>query len=176
MVKSALYSSIMMFLLATSAFSAHEIPVFTNKDVERFNASTSQKSDGGTFDKTEISTSQAPALKEKNEQSTDEMGEAEKQQIDRMVKQIWFSMANRLRSGDIEGALEYFIPQRRDAYRELFKKVGPAPVVSIVEIRFKTSYGPFVECLAIREEKGGKFAYPVSFIKEESGSLRIRGF
>jgi hypothetical protein len=166
----------MIFLLVTAVFPADKIPVFTNQDVERFNKSSSQKPESNKMDETEISTPQSPALREKSEQSSGGMDEAEKQQIEGIVKQIWSSMTNRLRSGDIEGALDYFIPQSRDSYREIFKKIGPEPVTSIVEIRFKTSYGPFIECLAIREERDGKFAYPVSFVKEDSGTLKIRGF
>ncbi len=178
-MKRIAYLFLMILFLVPPVFPADNVLVFTNQDVERFNDSSRQNNNSSKSDKianSEGVTSQELGLKEKSAQTSDGIDEAEKKQIEGLVIQVWSSMTNKLRSGDIEGALDYFVPQSRDRYRQIFTKMGATPVTSILEIRFKTSYGPIVECLAIRQEKEGKFAYPVSFVKEDSGDLKIFGF
>jgi hypothetical protein len=83
-------------------------------------------------------------------------------------------------SGDIEGALGFFAEPSMERYRQAFTAAGSANINSIftgiTEIRFKIMYWPIVEYWALRTEPGGTFAYPVTFIQDETGNWKIMGF
>lgn len=92
----------------------------------------------------------------------------------------WNGMKTALLAGNIEGALAFFTEPSRERYRQAFAEIGSANIITIftniTEMRFKTTYGPVAEYWALRQESQGTFAYPVTFIQDESGNWKIMGF
>jgi hypothetical protein len=100
--------------------------------------------------------------------------------IDNICKAVWNGMKTALLAGNIDGALGYFTEPGKERYRQAFTAVGSANInsifTSITELRFKNTYGPVAEYLALRTEPDGTFAYPVTFVQDENGIWRIMGF
>ncbi len=92
----------------------------------------------------------------------------------------WEAMRTALLGGDMETALQYFVGLNREKYREIFTEFGSDKVnrifSGISEIRLYTLYGRVAGCGAIRTETGGTYSYPVTFVRDENGIWRIKGF
>ncbi len=92
----------------------------------------------------------------------------------------WEAMRTALLGGDMETALQYLVGLNREKYREIFTEFGSDKVnrifSGISEIRLYTLYGRVAGCGAIRTETGGTYSYPVTFVRDENGIWRIKGF
>lgn len=103
-----------------------------------------------------------------------------KENMENLLRAKWEAMKAALLDGDMETALQYFVGLNREKYREIFIEYGSEKVnrifSGISEIRLYTLYGRVAGCGAIRTETGGIYSYPVTFVRDENGTWRIKGF
>ncbi len=102
------------------------------------------------------------------------------EEMDALLRSKWEGMKGALLSGNMERALTYFVVVSRDRYIQLFTELSSARINSIFsnisEFKLDTLYGQVAECGAIRIETGGRYSYPVTFVKGENGIWRIIEF
>jgi hypothetical protein len=85
-----------------------------------------------------------------------------------------------LRAGDIQGALTFFAEPSKAQYDQMFNSLGGTNIglatSNLIGLRLKTVYGSIAEYLVLRQELGGTFAYPVTFMQDAGGMWKIWGF
>jgi hypothetical protein len=100
--------------------------------------------------------------------------------VDTVLKAKWEGMKAALMAGNIETALNYFVPGGQDEYRAIFTSMGSEGINTIfsgiTEIRLNSYKGGAAECGAVRVERGGVYSYPVTFVKDYFGMWKIYGF
>jgi hypothetical protein len=103
-----------------------------------------------------------------------------REEMDILLSSKWEGMKTALLSGDMETALQYFVGLNREKYKQIFAEFGSDKVnrifSGISEIKLYTVYGRVAGCGAIRVETGGTYSYPVTFVRDENGIWRIKGF
>jgi hypothetical protein len=103
-----------------------------------------------------------------------------REEMDSLLRAKWEGMKGAMLSGDIEVALTYFVAGSRDRYRQVFTELGSIRISSIFssisEVKLETLYGRVAECGAIRIETGGRYSYPVTFVKNQKGLWNILEF
>ena len=101
-------------------------------------------------------------------------------EMDRLLKAKWEGMKGALLGGDIEIAINSFVDNSKDRYRDKFTQMGEAKVNSIFSsigsFEFSHLNGQVAECRVIREESDGTFSYPVTFVLNDNGIWQILGF
>jgi len=103
-----------------------------------------------------------------------------REEMDTLLRSKWEGMKTALLSGDMETALQYFVGLNREKYKQIFAEFGSDKVnrifSGISEIKLYTLYGRVAGCGAIRVETAGTYSYPVTFVRDENGIWRIKGF
>ncbi len=103
-----------------------------------------------------------------------------KTELDALLKGKWEGMVAALMGGDIELSVKYFAEDYKDRYRQIFTGLTPEKISSlfsnILEIKLGKIYDLNAQCSAIRQEIGGTFSYPVTFVMDENGIWGIMGF
>ena len=103
-----------------------------------------------------------------------------KEALDTLLRGKWEGMKSKLMSGDIEGAVSYFVAGSRERYGQIFSSLDNYKINSafsnIAEMKIHTLDGRVAECGAIRNETGGTYSYPVTFVQDENGLWKIMGF
>ena len=102
-----------------------------------------------------------------------------REEMDALLKGKWDGMKGKLVVGDIETALKYFVAGSRDRYRQTFTGLGGrinSIFSSISEIKFYTLSEGVANYGAIKIENGKPYSYPVTFIQDENGIWKIKGF
>ena len=93
---------------------------------------------------------------------------------DPVIRSVWAAFVDRLDNGDIEGALEYYVPEKQDSQRQIFEMLGneieklPDNWSELAEPHM---YGPFVEYKLMDESNG--MIHSVTFLKMPHGSWLI---
>lgn len=106
------------------------------------------------------------------------------QDTEKAVKALWAGLCSSMMAGDIDRAVGYFVENSQEQYRRTLtsikaKKDTEAIFSNIEGLMFNKNYKagePIVQCHIIRNEKGGKYAYPISFVRDIDGSWKIFGF
>ena len=95
---------------------------------------------------------------------------------DPVIRSVWAAFVDRLNNGDIDGALEYYVPDKRDSVRHLYEILGdeikklPDNWSDLAE---PSMYGPFVEYKLMDEANG--MIHSVTFLKMPHGPWLING-
>jgi hypothetical protein len=92
----------------------------------------------------------------------------------------WEGMKGALLSGDMEGALSFFVPGAQDRYRQVFEELGTDRISSIfsaiIRVELDTASGRAAEGGLVREENGATYSYPITFVQDQNGIWKIMGF
>lgn len=103
-----------------------------------------------------------------------------KEQLENVLKDIWEHMKSALIAGDMETALNYFMPGKQREYQERFTKLGPDKIKTIFSkiksIHLTNSYDKVANCGVMREDADGTFSYPLRFVKDNNGVWKIYEF
>ncbi|MBI5204442.1 MAG: hypothetical protein HZA11_05945 [Nitrospirae bacterium] len=169
----------LIFLSGIHAFAGDGVPVFTDNDLEKYKKS----SDGAiTHEK------KAPTMvnvkdiqyAEQQKEPKNEFSDSDRKEIESQLRQIWTAMSAKLVSGDIEGALDYFVDGVKDRYRKTFKDMSESKLKAVFsnvsDFKLGVLYDRKAECGAIRIEGGKRYSYPVSFVRQDNGGWKIYGF
>lgn len=104
----------------------------------------------------------------------------DRKEIESQLRQIWTAMSAKVVSGDIEGALDYFVDGVKDRYRKTFKEMSEnklkAVFSNVSDFKLGVLSDRKAECGAIRNEGGKRYSYPVSFVRQDNGGWKIYGF
>lgn len=94
------------------------------------------------------------------------------------LQRIWRTMANAIVRGDIETAVQQFVPGMQDRYRAWMNdspQEAVARIKEIIRLEVYTVTDDMAQAGALRKEPDGIFAYPVNFAKGSNG-WKIYGF
>jgi|GEM_PF-3340491 len=100
-------------------------------------------------------------------------------QLDSLLRNKWEGMKAAVLSGNTDAALDYFVPGARDRYGSIF--INPsrniaARLSEITRIEIYSVQDVAAECVAIRQESDGEYAYPLTFVIDDNGMWKILGF
>ncbi len=100
------------------------------------------------------------------------------QQQDAMLRAIYNGMLDRLRAGDINGALTSITGGMQEKYRAVFTNLGPN--LPVIANQLGTMKGGFIatefaEYVIVRDANGQQQAFLVYFLRSEDGIWRIDG-
>ncbi len=102
-----------------------------------------------------------------------------KNDLENLLASTWNRMKAALMAGDPEGALGYILVGSQDKYREIFLRLHQQEIDAIfsnnTEFKLYTFFGGVAGCGAIRQEAGGPYSYPVTFVQDENGIWKIAG-
>ncbi|HWR59899.1 MAG TPA: hypothetical protein VN328_13515, partial [Thermodesulfovibrionales bacterium] len=151
---------------------------FSDQDLDKYKKSTDESIINNKADKGEDD-SQFTTYTERTSKTEKEYTDSERREIEQQLKLIWSSMSNKLVSGDIEGALDYFVDGYKERYRETFRQMGSSKIKRIlskaVDFHLGVLYGRKAECGVIRLEEGERYSYPVTFVNVDN-EWKIYGF
>ncbi len=103
-----------------------------------------------------------------------------KAEIEERIRARWDGMVAAIAGGDIEGGISYFAPGAQEEYRKVFLGLGAEKVRTLLEniqeLRLGRLNGRYGSCEAIRQEAGGLYSYPVTFVQGADGLWKIKGF
>ncbi len=94
------------------------------------------------------------------------------------VGSVYTNMLRRLAAGDTSGALNAITPTMRDAYRDIFGRLGsslPAAVQQLGGISEISMGSDFADILVTRQKADGAYGYHVLLIRDDDGIWRIEG-
>jgi len=94
---------------------------------------------------------------------------------DPVIRSVWAAFVDRLNNGDIDGALEYYVPEKRDSVRQLYEMLGD-DIKKLPdnwsELAEPYMYGAFVEYNLMDESSG--MIHSVTFLKMLHGPWLIK--
>lgn len=97
-----------------------------------------------------------------------------------VIRSTWFKMTQILIGGNTEQALSYFSLFTRDKYRRILSDFDKQKIEhmfgNMKDFMVDTLYKRHAECSVIREESGGRYSYPIRFVKDPDCIWRINGF
>ncbi len=103
-----------------------------------------------------------------------------KTQLEDLLRGKWDQMKTELMTGNVETALNHFLPGNREKYRAIFTNLGPDKIRSIFSgigaIHLSDQYEKVASGGVLRQETGGTYSYPVTFIQDANGIWRIFEF
>jgi len=105
-------------------------------------------------------------------------------EIEEIIMAVWTNLKNALMNGDIETAVSYFVPERRERYRKIFTEFARVGllrtiVLDMKEFRISEKIEPnsrSVECETLREQNGKILSFLVKFARDLDGEWRIYVF
>ena len=101
------------------------------------------------------------------------------EEMDALLRSKWEGMKVALGQGNISEALNYFIEDSRDEYREIFELLAsqlPGLVSTMSEINMVEIKGNSAEYYIKRLQRGVDISYFIYFMKDENGIWRISSF
>jgi len=102
-----------------------------------------------------------------------------REEMNALLKSKWEAMEGALGQGNIDEALNYFITDSREEYREIFEVLAPqlpALVSAMREINMVEIKGNLAEYYIKRFQKGVDISYFIYFMRDENGVWRISSF
>jgi hypothetical protein len=102
-----------------------------------------------------------------------------REEIDALLRKKWEDMKGALSQGNINEALNYFIKDSGEEYREIFELLAPqlpALVSAMREINMVEIIGNMAEYYIKRFQRGVDISYFIYFIRDENGIWRISSF
>jgi hypothetical protein len=101
------------------------------------------------------------------------------EEMDTLLKSKWEEMKATLNQGNINEALNYFVTNSREEYREIFELLAPqlpALVSAMREINMVEIKGNLAEYYIKRFQRGADISYFIYFMRDENGIWRISSF
>jgi len=102
-----------------------------------------------------------------------------REEMDVLLQSKWEGMKGALSQGNITEALNYFVNDSREEYREIFELLAPqlpGLVSTMREINMVEIKGNMAEYYIKRFQRGVDISYFIYFIKDENGIWRISSF
>ena len=102
-----------------------------------------------------------------------------REEMDVLLRSKWEGMKGALSQGNITEALNYFVNDSREEYREIFELLAPqlpGLVSTMREINMFEIKGNMAEYYIKRFQRGVDISYFIYFIKDENGIWRISSF
>jgi hypothetical protein len=102
-----------------------------------------------------------------------------REEMDALLRSKWDGMKEALSHGNINEALNYFVKDSREEYREIFELLAPqlpALVSAMREINVVDIKGNSAEYYIKRFQKGVDISYFIYFMRDENGIWRISSF
>jgi len=102
-----------------------------------------------------------------------------REEMDVLLRSKWEGMKGALSQGNITEALNYFVNDSREEYREIFELLAPqlpGLVSTMREINMVEIKGNMAEYYIKRFQRGVDISYFIYFIKDENGIWRISSF
>jgi len=102
-----------------------------------------------------------------------------REELDALLRAKWEGMKGALSQGNITEALNYFVNDSREEYREIFELLAPqlpGLVSTMREINMVEIKGNMAEYYIKRFQRGVDISYFIYFIKDENGIWRISSF
>jgi len=99
--------------------------------------------------------------------------------MDALLRAKWEGMKGALNQGNINEALNYFVTDSREEYREIFELLAPqlpALVSAMREINLVEIKGNMAEYYIKRFQRGVDISYFIYFMRDENGVWRISSF
>ncbi len=101
-------------------------------------------------------------------------------ELEPLLKGKWDGMKTAILNGNVDGAMAYFASGIQDRYRAIIDRLGAAKLIgavsSISDIKVYDLNEGGAEGGALRNETGGIYSYPITFVKDENGIWKILGF
>jgi len=97
------------------------------------------------------------------------------QEEDPVIRAVWAAFVDRLRSGDAAGAVEYYVPDRRESISKIYEVLGEEIRKlsrNWTDLAEPYMYGPFVS-YKFRDESENR-VYSVIFLKFPDGRWLIK--
>jgi len=102
-----------------------------------------------------------------------------REEMDVLLRSKWEGMKGALSQGNITEALNYFVNDSREEYREIFELLAPqlpGLVSTMREINMVEIKGNMAEYYIKRFQRGVDISYFIYFIKDENGIWRVSSF
>jgi hypothetical protein len=103
-----------------------------------------------------------------------------KAEVENRLAGKWEGMKASLMGGDIEKALGYFAGESQEGYQRVFMGLSEQKISSIfsniIQVKLYSLSDRFAKGGVLRQESGGIYSYPVTFILDENGIWKIMGF
>jgi len=102
-----------------------------------------------------------------------------REEMDVLLQSKWEGMKGALSQGNITEALNYFVNDSREEYREIFELLAPqlpGLVSTMREINMVEIKGNMAEYYIKRFQRGVDISYFIYFIKDENGIWRVSSF
>ena len=102
-----------------------------------------------------------------------------REEMDALLRSKWEGMKGALSQGNINEALNYFVKDSREEYREIFELLAPqlpALVSAMREINMVEIKGNMAEYYIKRFQRGVDISYFIYFMRDENGIWRISSF
>lgn len=102
-----------------------------------------------------------------------------KTQLDALLKGKWEGMKGKLRNQDTEGALGYFVEEKREMYRynfNLMNSILPAMINDMGNIRLIRITDDVAEYEMLATQDGVEYSFYVEFVKDSNGVWKLRFF
>jgi hypothetical protein len=103
-----------------------------------------------------------------------------KGEMENRLASKWEGMKASLMGGDMEKALGYFAGESQEGYRRVFMGLSEQKISSIfsniTQVKLYSLSDRFAKGGILRQESGGVYSYPVTFILDENGIWKIMGF
>jgi hypothetical protein len=102
-----------------------------------------------------------------------------REEMDALLRSKWEGMKGALSQGNITEALNYFVKDSREEYREIFELLTPQLLVlvsSMREINLVEIKGNMAEYYIKRFQRGVDISYFIYFIRDENGIWKISSF
>lgn len=99
--------------------------------------------------------------------------------LETLLKGKWEGLRSAVTGGDINSAINYFVPARQEKYRSIFTNPAYEAATRFSEIshiEVFTAKDKVVQAGAIKTELNVEYAYPLIFIQDTEGVWKIFGF
>jgi hypothetical protein len=102
-----------------------------------------------------------------------------REEMDALLRSKWEGMKTALGQGNVSEALNYFVKDSREEYREIFELLAPqlpALVSAMREIYMVEIKGSMAEYYIKRFQRGVEISYFIYFMKDNDGIWRLSSF
>ncbi|MES2999885.1 MAG: Ig-like domain-containing protein [Pseudomonadota bacterium] len=96
--------------------------------------------------------------------------------MDLMLKDLWMRLLAKVRTGDVEGALNGVTAGAQGQYRSIFQNLQPDAATAVDQLgtlEGVTLSIDHAEYVILRQKAGGTVGYPVYFIRDNDGVWRV---
>jgi len=182
-----LWNLILISAVCAGQITQQDIPTFTDQDLEKYKKASDpnlspqhlehNKNEDIGIDSSETNGTRGGTATA----SKDEISESEKKSLEREFNTIMASVMSRLKTGDVEGALAFFVESRKDKHRQIFtalkdNKTLKLAVEGFGAVEISWVHEHLAECAIDKNEDGKIYSYPVNFMEVAKGVWKIYNF